>query len=727
MKTKPQQKRLVVLIAAAWALTYLGTAAAGDPPAAPEQQAASTDEQSATAAPADSKESHGLQVVTVNAERARGFRANVVQVGAFRDTPLLDVPLTISIIPPALLEEQNAQNLFDALKNSAGVTRSQTSGSVADNLAIRGIDINNRTSYRLNGSLPINNLIDLPLENKERVEALKGSAALYYGFTSPAGVVNLVTKRAKEAPISTVSLSGNEYGQWLTAVDIGRKFGANKQFGLRVNAVYGELRTPVKDTHGDRNLFSVAADWHVTDDLLLKLDVEKFRKNAVEQAAIGVPTAVKGVLTLPRVPDPTKLLSGPWARWEARAQNTLLRADYRINDDWALTAEAGRAETDRDARSSTTLRNYDVVTGAGTLQSQLVRGQVYLNKNYRAELAGRVEAWLDHELTLGVMQNKRYQNAPSQQTFSNPQNLYNPVVIPAPVYTLTPVYSPTDVTDNGLYFLDRIRLNQQWQVLAGVRKTHYTNDSIINKVPVESRVSNSTPSLGLIYKVRKDTSIYATYIEGLEEGATAPLTTKNASQILPPGVSKQKELGIRSDAISGMTATVAGFSIERATTYTNADNYFVLDGRTEYRGVEYSINGDLAPEWSVYVSGLFLDAKQKNAANATLIGKTPENTPKQSHSVFAEYHPRAFQGLHLSAGAYYIAKRPVNPADEAYISGVTLYTLGARYETRIAGHGATFQVNVENAGDKRYFNAVGFGFMGVGLPRTIKYNVKIDL
>lgn len=724
MNKKPQLKPLTLLIAAAWAFTRFSAATAADVPApiTPEAQAATATQ------PAEIKAApHALEVVTITNERARGFRANLVQVGAFRDTNLLDVPLTISIIPPALLEEQNAQNLFDALKNSAGVTRSQTSGSVADNLAIRGIDINNRTSYRLNGSLPINNLIDLPLENKERVEALKGSAALYYGFTSPAGVVNLVTKRAKSEPVSTISLSGNEYGQWLTAVDVGRKFGEQKQFGLRVNAVYGELRTPVKDTQGDRALLSVAADWHVTEDLLLKFDIEKFRKNAVEQAAIGVPTAVNGVLTLPSVPDPTKLLSGNWAKWEARAQNSLLRADYRINDSWALTAEAGRAETDRDARSATTLRNYNVVTGAGTLQSQLVRGQVYLNKNYRAELAGRIDVLLDQELTLGAMQNKRYQNAPSQQTFNTPQNLYDPFVIAAPVYTLTPVYSPSDVTDNGLYLLDRIRFNEQWQVLAGVRKTFYTNNSIINKLAVESRVNKSTPSLGVIFKPRKDTSVYATYIEGLEEGATAPLTTKNASQILPPGVSKQKELGVRTDALSGLSANVAVFSIERATTYTNADNFFVLDGRTQYRGVEYSLNGDLAPEWSIYASGLFLNAKQKNAANASLIDKTPENTPKQAHSLFAEYHPRLLPGLHLSAGAFYTAKRPVNPANQAYISAATLYTLGARYVTKIASHATTFQVNVENAADKRYFNAVGFGFMGVGLPRTIKFNVKVDL
>lgn len=718
----PKPKHLTFVIASAFAVARFNAATAGEAPAAlrEEQVAPATDS-------GDSQAPRKLEVITITSERARGFKANLVQVGAFRDTNILDVPLTISIIPPALLEAQNAQSLFDALKNAAGVTRSTNSGSVADTLSIRGIDINNRTSYRLNGSLPINNLIDLPLENKERVEALKGSAALYYGFTSPAGVVNLVTKHAKADPVAAVTVSGNEFGQWLTAVDIGRKFGDQKQFGLRVNAVYGELQSAIEDSRGDRSLISLAADWRATDSLNFKFDIERIRKEAVEQASIGVPIAVNGILTLPAVPDPTRLLSGNWAKWEARAQNALLRMDYRINDNWALTAEAGRAETDRDARAAATLRNYNVVTGAGTLQTQLVRGQVYLNTNYRMELAGRFDALFDHELSVGLMQNKRFQNAPSQQTFNNPQNLYNPVVIPAPVYTLSPVYSPSDAKDNGIYFLDRIRLGDQWQVLAGMRKTFYTNESVINKVLVESKVNKGTPSLGAIYKPRKDTSIYATYIEGLEEGATAPLTTKNASQILPPGISKQKELGVRSEALSGVSATIAVFTIERATTYTNSANFFVLDGRTKYDGIEYSLTGELTPEWSIYSSGLFLNAKQKNAANASLVDKMPENTPKQQHSIFAEFRPAKLAGLGMNAGAYFTGRRAANAANEGFIASNTIYTVGASYATSFARHATKFQVNVENAADKRYFNAVGFGFMGVGLPRTVKFNVKVAL
>ena len=56
-------------------------------------------------------------------------------------------------------------------------------------ITIRGIDVENRTNYRLNGMLPIVNLIDLPLEDKDRVEVLKGASALYYGLTTPGGIV----------------------------------------------------------------------------------------------------------------------------------------------------------------------------------------------------------------------------------------------------------------------------------------------------------------------------------------------------------------------------------------------------------------------------------------------------------------------------------------------------------------------------------------------------------
>src|SRR4051812_29153917 len=69
-----------------------------------------------------------LQIVTVNGEKEKGLKSKYVQVGAFRDQLLIDAPFTVNIIPRAMLESQDVQGVFDALKNSAGVARSQTSG-----------------------------------------------------------------------------------------------------------------------------------------------------------------------------------------------------------------------------------------------------------------------------------------------------------------------------------------------------------------------------------------------------------------------------------------------------------------------------------------------------------------------------------------------------------------------------------------------------------------------
>ncbi|SFV00580.1 TonB-dependent siderophore receptor [Pseudoduganella namucuonensis] len=688
------------------------------------------DEPAAAAAPAEAAQpAEGatgdkpvLQIVTVNAEKEKGFKSKYVQVGAFRDQLLLDAPFTVNIIPRAVLEAQDAQGIFDALKNSAGVARSQTSGTMNDSLAIRGISVEARTNYRLNGSLPVINLIDLPMENKERVEALKGSSALYYGFSSPAGIVNLVTKRATTAPVTSVAVNGNEYGQLVGAVDIGRKFGADGQFGIRVNAAGGQLRNATKGAKADRTFGAVALDWRVNEDLTFRFDAEDIRKDAIENGGIGLLPAVNNTIALPPIQDQRKLISGPWAHYDAKAQNFLLRTDYTINDSWAATFELGRAETQRMRRSFGQMQNYNIATGEGNLRVQFVRGQVYVNENARLELTGRVDLLVDHELTVGVMQNKRDQNAPSVTTAFLRQNMYNPRELTPPVLPDTVTFNPQAVKDQGIYFFDKMRLTPTWSLLVGARNSDYTNKTV-NAV---YQVKKTSPSAGVVWKVRPDTSIYATYLEGVEETGIAPAATVNAFEALPPAVSKTKELGVRTEGWAGITASAAYFQIDRASAYTNAANRFVLDGRAHYSGLEFSLNGAITPEVQAYVSGMFLDAEQRNAVNPQLIGKIPENTAKATGSVFLEYKPAYLAGFSVNAGAYYTGKRAVNNENQAFIPGYTIFTAGLRYATKLGGYPASVQVNVENLGNKNYWSATGGALLASGMPRTVKFSAKMD-
>src|SRR5215813_4626733 len=96
-----------------------------------------------------------LEEIVVTADRKGSYSADLVQAGSFRGARQLDTPLTVNVITEALIQSQQAQGLLDALRNTAGVSPSQATPTVYSNIAIRGINVENRTNYRLNGTLPI--------------------------------------------------------------------------------------------------------------------------------------------------------------------------------------------------------------------------------------------------------------------------------------------------------------------------------------------------------------------------------------------------------------------------------------------------------------------------------------------------------------------------------------------------------------------------------------------
>jgi len=154
-----------------------------------------------------------------------------------------------------------------------GVTRN------AEEMRCFGLD--NRANYRLDGILPIVNLIDLPLEDKDRVEALKGASALYYGFTTPGGIINLTMKRPTPDAYAALSVFGNEYGAVGGHIDVGDTWGP---FGARINALYGNVDYGIEGTPGYRSLLAGAFDFKPRDRVMVKLDAEHILKYVGERA-----------------------------------------------------------------------------------------------------------------------------------------------------------------------------------------------------------------------------------------------------------------------------------------------------------------------------------------------------------------------------------------------------------------------------------------------------------
>ena len=662
-----------------------------------------------------------LDETTVTARSQRGFAASTAEVGAFRGMALRDIPATVNVVTREALDAQQDTLLFDALRNTASVTRQQLSGETFDNLAIRGVTMENRTNFRFNGSLPIAALAAIPLENKERVEVLKGVSALYYGYTTPGGVVNLVTKRAGNTPVTTLGVQFDSNGSIVSTLDVARRFGEDNQYGIRFNAAGGSLQSPTSGIDGTRQLGAVAFDWKVNSRLSLKADVEYSRKIITEQSVVTLPAAKNGVIMLPAMPDPTKRLAPGWADFNGNTTNALVRADYALSDAWLLTVEGGMSETAR-TRAFTEFRLTNPITGAGTISGNRQSG-LWHTSHVRADINGTEKTgWITHDLTFGVARSDFRQAAVYSDRFSGAQNLYNPIDLgwlPTQGNSTTPAQR---AVDTGVYAMDRMTLSEHWQVIAGLRYTSYTS----TQAPNRYEASKTTPLGAVIYKFTPTLSAYASYAQGLEAGQRAPNTAANANVAMPPALSEQKEVGVRYETPAGTQLAAAVYDIDRAAAYTNNANVFVQDGRERIRGIELTAQGRVTKDLSLLASAGWTDAKFRGVGNG-LNGNTPENTPRSTASVFAEYTLPMLRSVSFNAGAYYLGPRPVNDANQAELGGTTLFSAGVRYVTRISGKRTTLQFNVDNLTDKRYWGGAGNNRLSMGAPRLFKLGMKIDL
>ncbi|TXL68538.1 TonB-dependent siderophore receptor [Zeimonas arvi] len=661
-----------------------------------------------------------LEAVTVTGESAGSWRGVSTQTGVFRDRDVIDVPLSVDVVPAAVIEAQQATTIYEALKNTAGVTRSQLGPTIYSNIAIRGITVENRSNYRMNGSLPVINLIDLPIENKERIEVLKGSSGLYYGLVPPSGIVNLVTRRAGPDPVTTLTLTGNQHGALGIHGDLARR-SEDGSFGWRVNLADSRQREGIHGFEGSRSFASAALDWRVTDRWLLKADLEHVRQDSVEQASVRLLPAVDGVVPIPRLPNPTKLLTADWARYEANATNLLLRSDYSLSDNWIWTVEVGSAETERPRRNFTDIRNYDLVTGAGQAFTFVQCCQDYDNRMLRTEVLGMFDAGgLSHELTFGWVDNRREQTSGAFTSFAQPQNLYDPVALAAPTVTLGAPAPRTRINDRGLYVHDRMSWGN-WSGSVGVRWIDYRNVSPTSVY----ETSETTPAVSVGYRLAPRVNLYASYIEGLEEGGQAPLSAANPAQVFPAVRTKQREVGAKAE-VGGALVQASLFEIDRPSAGIDpATNVYSVNGEARYRGLELAASGELTRRLSFYSSTQLLDAEVVRSTSPALVGKRPENTAEFTASLYVDYRVEALPGLSVGAGVFHVGARMVNNLNQGEIGSFTRVDLGAAWRTKFDGRPVVLRANIENLTDRNYWAAAGAGYLAQGLPRTLRLSAQM--
>lgn len=640
---------------------------------------------------------------------AEGYRVSDSSLAGFAPRALKETPLSVRVIPSELIVNQGLTNIGKLAQLDASVSNSFANWFSGPQ--IRGFDLSFSENYRRDG-LSMNHQYSPGLENKERVEILKGLSGLQSGFSSPGGVINYVTKRPEE--ISEVHLTANQFGNLKAHVDLGRM--PTENFGYRLNVAVEEQRNHIDHVRGPRALLAGAVTWAITPDTRLDLDIEHEQGDKTFQPALTLNTDGR----IPAIPKPSTFYGQRWATFDTESTVLGAKLEQRLGAGWSVTAAVSHQNLERaydwfgfgsiDRTGNATVNLFDQ-----TPEQRRVT-------NAQLTAKGRVE-WVGvrHDLAVGLENSHEKDDWAGGTAFVTnfgTTNLYAPVELAKPGVTYGGA-GGTEFRRSGFFINDVIALGERWDVHLGGRYARIDNRSHASGVttnPYEK--SKFTPTLAVVFKPTASLSTYLSYTEGLQAGNTAPLGASNANQVMAPLVSKQLEAGVKGTA--GLVDwELSVFGITKPAQYLNGAKLYVQTGEQLHKGLELSVSGKPTRELTLFGSAMLLDAEMKETGDPRTTGKRPTGTPKQSVALTAEYAPMAVPGWTFAANWTRSGDRAVDATNTVFAPGYNLFSLGLRHQRRVAGKNLTLRLHMDNVFDKRYWASAKNRFLEVGAPRTV--------
>ncbi|TAM99344.1 MAG: hypothetical protein EPN40_05430, partial [Rhodanobacteraceae bacterium] len=389
-----------------------------------------------------------LDVVTVIGRRPRLFEVRDVNAGALGIRDMQDLPFSIGSYSTDTIEEQRARTALDVLKNDPSVTPT-TPGASYDGVAVRGFSANAINNVRRDG-LATNVYMDVPLENKERVDVLKGLSGFLYGVGEPSGVVNYVLKRPTRVPFASVTGEVTSRDGRYASMDAGGPM-AGGRAGYRINAATEKVGDYSHFGDLERNFASGALDFKLGDNALLQLDADYQDKQLAASALIGPRS--DGTVVPADSFDPRTLVGQPWGRYRSHGWNLGSRLDVTLASGWLLTTQLGASRTGRDAAFPDVYEvapDGDVLSGdyyyAPDQKFETTAGQSYLS--------GKLgDGSIRHDLVFGVAATRSELWDGGFLVFPETVgNIYSPRPFPKPDLDRNTAKNHTKATQQSAFF-----------------------------------------------------------------------------------------------------------------------------------------------------------------------------------------------------------------------------------------------------------------------------------
>ncbi|MGY2277636.1 TonB-dependent receptor [Pseudomonas fluorescens] len=660
-----------------------------------------------------------LPATAISAEAlADDPRVKISSTATRTSTPLRYVPQAIDSIKTSNVANYGTNDIGDALSGMPNV--SSSADTRFDSLRIRGFDASN--DFYLDG-IRDDSQYKRDLHNIERVEVLKGPAAVLYGRGSQGGIVNRVSKMPEFGRRSTLEAQlGSEDLRSLYA-DLSAD--PSENLSLRLNMGNMDENSFRDGVSGNRQLFAPSMSWQLTPDLNWLVQYEYSRYNRTPDR--GIP----GINGRPADVGRDTTYGNGHDFIDDKSQSLRSKLTYAINDDWQLRQTLGVFKLDSDF-DNTYLTGFDKKTNKVTRQhwqQDLTTRNVYNN----VELEGGFDTFgLEHRLLTGIeIGSQRRDPTLYNAATSGPGSSAVPALdLNNPDRNLRHTGrmqvssdSHTEVESRAVYVQDQLRLNDQWQLLAGLRYDTFDIEST-NKLRniSEDRDSHSTsPRVGLVWTPLQNHSFYASWSKTFSPvgGGLIGITPGAAgnSNDLSPELTRQKEIGVKSDWLDDrLSTTLAIYDLElynRRTTDPNDPTLTIMTGVQRSRGIELTATGNIVGHWYMRGGVGMQDAKIEKDNNG-LEGKRINNVAKHNASLFLTWKPE--MGWYGETGLTLVGQRYADNANTTVLPGYGRWDALAGYRFK----DWDVRAALNNITDREYYDSATSQYqIQPGAPRSV--------
>lgn len=677
---------------------------------------------------ADARSRTDLPSITVTAWLGnQNYLAPVTGTATGTDTPTLNVPQSIQVIPAAVLRDQGALSLGDAIRNAPGVALRQGEGN-RDELYIRGVKT--KSDFFMDG-LRDDSLYYRDLYNVAHVDVLQGPAAILFGRGGAGGLINLVTKPADGQPMREVSVETGSWGHLRGTFDVGGSMGASAAF--RVMGMGEDSRSYRDHFYLQRHAINPKFRFQLGDRTQLDLGVSYLNDHRFDDR--GVPSRDGRPVDVPRGKyfgsveqnlSRSRVEAFDAAITHRFSDQVTLGNAFRVTDNkrlWVMAYPGSAVNADDELKLDTYARTVDRLSYFD--RAQLVvdfdSGSAVTHKL----LVGTEISWQrDNDRQLLPDEGKK-------KTLPGFYPLSNPISLPVTMHKID-FDNHAVGKEFGVYVQDQISIGSHWMALLGVRRDRYSVSAHYLKPGVTPNYTHEvdsewSPRAGLIFKPVENDSVYASVTRTYTPNAfnLAVSQKKPDTANLPPEKDTNYEIGNKLDLLGGrLSFTAALFQLNLRHVLTDkADGSGdkIMAGAERNRGYSLALEGALTERWSVYANYSRLNAVITRDTEDAKAGNREGLVPRQQFSVWTRYAFNDNWGV--GGGLRGESAKHTSYTNDVLLPGYVQGDVMAYYQAERY----RFQLNVNNVTDRKYYStANGDNEIMPAAPRNVMLRVSVN-